>query len=123
MIQKFIKRFFKNEEVIKSKLAAASYLNYEDIVKIVVEAIEKDDYDEPKAYTLQEVTFGSYQGVNYYFFGDDSGNNIWYVSLDYGSCSVCDTLCSILDMQNKQERDADLFTFALHIVQSIKEFY
>jgi hypothetical protein len=126
MIQKFVNRFMAAESVLREKFAAKHPDAYIDIVKAVVSVIgEEGAYGEPDATRIHEINDGDYQGTLVFVIaaGGYQPSEYWYVKVDYGSCSGCDTLEGIRDYTGepptKEQIDAYM-TLALHIVQGFK---
>lgn len=128
METKFIERFDSKRDEIKENLSfmldACKYgIDYSDIVRIVIDAIHEDDGD-PNPDTISEIDNGDYQGTLLFVIPEDnySPYDYWYVRVEYGSCSGCDTLLGILyDSDSKEQQINDLFTLALHIFQRLKK--
>jgi hypothetical protein len=126
MIQKFVNRFMAAESVLREKFAAKHPDAYIDIVKAVVSVIGGEGaYGEPDATRIHEINDGDYQGTLVFVIaaGGYQPSEYWYVKVDYGSCSGCDTLEGIRlwtdDPPTKEQIDAYM-TLALHIVQGFK---
>jgi hypothetical protein len=129
MIKDFVDRFMQNKDVLRAKFEADFPHEYKDIVKAVVEIITAKEYTthdiDPER--IHEIDDGDYQGTLVYVVAEKGyqPSNYYYVRVDYGSCSGCDTLQSIestheFSADKKQSID-DLITLALHIVQGLKK--
>jgi hypothetical protein len=129
MIKDFVDRFMQNKDALRTKFEADFPHEYKDIVKAVVEIITAKEYTahdiDPER--IHEIDDGDYQGTLVYVIGTKGYQpyNYYYVKVDYGSCSGCDTLQAIeaehsCAADKKQSID-DLMTLALHIVQGIKK--
>lgn len=134
MIKEFVKRFDEKRGEIRSTLGSLlkekDYIEYEDIVRVVVEAVKGDHiYKGPDPDKITRIDGEDYQGTAVFVIGPSEydGDDHWYVRISYGSCSVCDTLMRIVydykygDKEDKEEAVNDLFTLALHIVQQLKK--
>lgn len=131
MIQRFVDAWERNKPLIRRMFAEKHPGDYDDVVLTVLaglrhEAPSQGGFPDPAATLVIEGD--SYQGTNTYLLVDSfrGGEPRWYVRVDYGSCSGCDTLCSI-HTGRRSDRPTDeqvdeYMTLALHIVQSIKEF-
>lgn len=128
MEQELVARFdAKREEVrgnLRKLLIDKNWINYIDIVKVVIEAVH-DGYGSPNPENIHEIDDGDYQGTLLFVIPSDNYQPYiyWYVKVDYGSCSGCDTLMAILegDFGNTiDEKVNSLFTLALHIIQGLK---
>lgn len=128
METKFIERFDNKRNEIKEALTflldTCEYgVDYEDIVRIVIDAIHEDDGD-PDPNAIHEIDDGDYQGTLLFVISEDlyQPYDYWYVRVEYGSCSVCDTLEGILyDSDDREQQINDLFTLALHIFQGLNK--
>ena len=132
MIQKFVDMFTTNQEVLRKRLAEKKIEDYAQLVKMVVEILAEDDYcSSPDPDRITVIDHGDYQGTLLFVIGDKSyqPSTYWTVKVSYGSCSGCDTLCSINDQSycaDNQEVPTetmvnDYMTLCLHIVQGLKE--
>lgn len=130
MIQRFVDAWENNKPLIRRMFADGHPDGYDDVVLTVLaglrhEAASQGGFPDPEA--TQVIEGEGYAGTNTYILVDSfRGEPRWYVRVDYGSCSGCDTLCSIR-AGGRRDRPTDeqvdeYMTLALHIVQSIKEF-
>ena len=127
MIQEFVDRFMEN----KPKLENVFRKKHPDTYIEVVEAVVKILHDNSKYGTIDpkrihEINDGDYQGTLVYVVGAEGyqPRRYWYVRVDYGSCSGCDTLESIREYSSDkptEEQVGHYMTLALHIVQGLKE--
>lgn len=124
MIQKYVDRFYENKTVIRERLAEKHVGSYEELVKIVIEAITNDDnYGEPDPERIHVIDDGDYQGTLLFIIGAKGyqPHEYWSVYVGYGSCSGCDTLQGISDYSSDpptEEQINDYMSLALHVVQS-----
>lgn len=139
MLDFIIKQWDKNKNSLREYLENASYDDvdtYEKLVKLVITHIinkDNDMYGETiKLSNLKEIDYGDYQGTLIYIFPADtyqpSAYDTFYISVEYGSCSGCDTLLSIVgyyfgetEKLGKEQVD-DLMKLCLHLVQNIHRF-
>lgn len=126
MIQEFVDAFMAKKPQLKAMFAKAHPGEYMDIVKSVVEVISDDDYDVPDPGRIHQIDDGEYQGTLVFVIGAKGyqPSKYWYVYVDYGSCSGCDTLQAIHEYSDEPPNEGqinDYMTLALHIVQGIKE--
>lgn len=126
MIQEFVDRFMDGKPKLREKFAEA-HPSYDSIVEEVVRLLHvKFDDHSPCPTRITLVNYGGWQGSLIYVIGDSSclASRHWYVMVEYGSCTVCDTLDGIKgyvdDEPNEQQIEAYM-TVALHIVQGIKK--
>jgi hypothetical protein len=131
MIVRFVERFDQSKKIFREKFSEAHPSDYDDLVKTVVEVLsderwkdeECDRMDPSRIHTIDD---GEYQGTLLYVIGAASyqPSRYWYVKVDYGSCSGCDTLHGIRgydgESPTKLQVD-DYMTLALHIVQGLRE--
>jgi hypothetical protein len=135
MIEKFVTVWNSHKNELRQKYEVEHPDDYDEIVLDVVNLIAKHggDYRNPDAEKMHIINDGDYQGTALYIFPEDTyqPNKYWYVCVDYGSCSGCDTLEHIKDdysscwgdrtkAPNKKQTDAYM-SLALHIVQGFKE--
>lgn len=123
MIQEFVDRFMQKTEELRAKFTAAEPDSYADVVQAVVEMITDDEYGAICPDRIHEIDDGEYQGTLLYVIAskDYQPDDYWVVYVNYGSCSGCDTLQSIQECPEAEERVNDYMTLALHIVQGLKK--
>jgi hypothetical protein len=111
---------------------------YKDLVKLTVETLfpyegyyadplfEMDcDVVYPNKDMIHEIDDGDYQGTLLFLIpvAGYQPEDYYYIKVDYGSCSGCDTLLGITGYQegkpNSQQLQ-DLFMLCLHIAQRMK---
>ena len=142
MLDFAIKKWDKNQKALRDYFENNKQedyaLSYEDFTKKVIEIIfNDDDYgyengDQYYAFDLkrhfQEIDFGDYQGTLIFVFAYDtyqpSTDETFYTSVDYGSCSGCDTLQAIQwnsreDTPTQKQVQAYL-QLALNLIQEMK---
>ena len=131
MIQEFVNRFMANKHIIEASFAEKHPADYKDIVKKVINAISDGyDYDCPDPDNIHVIDDGDYQGTLLYVIPEKGyqPSVYWYVMVNYGSCSGCDTLQGISaenwdeDPPTKSQVD-QYMTLALHIIQRLKQMY
>ena len=129
MIQEFVDRFMEMKPEIRASFAAKQPWCYMDIVQAVIQAITiEGEYGYPDPNRIHVIDDGHYQGTLVYVIGAQGyqPDDYWFVKVNYGSCSGCDTLQGIKesywgeDGPSEQQLD-DYMTLALHIVQRLKE--
>jgi hypothetical protein len=129
MIQDFVERYMENKDALRAKFEAELPREYKAIVKAVVEIITSEAYTDHDIDPdrIHEVDDGDYQGTLLYVIAAKGyqPSIYYYVKVNYGSCSGCDTLKAIEDdygfSTDKKESIDDLMTLALHIVQGLKK--
>lgn len=127
MIQKFVDRYIAKRDLIKSQLQKGFPDDYEALVKITIEAItDKQSYGDPDPNRIHCIDEGDYQGTLLFIIAGSGyqPSNFWFVKIDYGSCSGCDTLQAIrgygVETTPTPEQVDDYLTLTLHIVQQLK---
>lgn len=130
MIQELVNRWEANKSEIEKTWRARNPENYLEIVKEVVKNITSDDYGDycldPER--IHEINDGDYQGTLLYVIGEKGyqPSTYYYVSVGYGSCSVCDTLQAILmdgdwnSDKPTENQTKQYMQLSLHVLQGIK---
>ena len=74
---------------------------------------------DPKRVT--RIDDGDYQGTLVFVIGETGyqPHRYYVTKVSYGSCSHCDTLQSVWDVEDVEERSRQYLTLALHMVQSM----
>ena len=127
MIIKFIELYQSNKDLLQKAFKNKHPESYEEIVKLVIEAINPDnDYNLPDKDRIVEIDQGDYQGTLVYIIPEVGYQPLtyWAVLVGYGSCSGCDTLQAIRDYSDDKPSDEqikDYMMLALHIVQGLKK--
>ena len=136
MIQFFIDQWDKNKNILREYFETNSkdnYDTYEKLVKLVLELIINKDnevYGETvNTKKLKEIDYGQYQGCLIYIFPSDTyqplANETFYMTVDYGSCSGCDTLLSIIenfDEKPTKNQVKGLMKLCLNLIQNAHRF-
>ena len=135
MIEQFTKRWFSHNHIVREQFEKELPHSYSQIVEAVVTMLhDEDEYASIDPKRIHEINDGDYQGTLVYVIGASGyqPSTYWYVKVEYGSCSGCDTLENILsgDWGHETQEEADawkknainnLMTLALHIVQGLKQ--
>lgn len=137
MIKEFVERFDANRDKLREEFKkyhkVETYgdytsdrweIEYIDIVREVVKIVGTGDFSEMDYGNIHEIDDGDYQGTLLYVIPENcyQPDVYWYVMVDYGSCSGCDTLLAIIFGADDAERVLDdLMTLSLHIVQNLKK--
>lgn len=124
MIESFVKSWYTHQNTLREKFAAKHPGNYKEVVRNVVEMLAIDNDIDPER--IHEIDDGDYQGTLVYVIAERSyqPDRYWYVMVNYGSCSGCDTLEAIRsydDGQPDEKQINEYMTLALHIVQGFRE--
>jgi len=129
MIKYFIKRFDNKRNALKKEFSKKHMEDYQQLVKVVIEAITDDEREEPDPDKIHIIDDGEYEGTIVFIIAskEQTPAKYWYVKISYGSCSFCDTLQTIHSLSNvndpvpNKQQIKDYMTLALHIVQNLKE--
>lgn len=127
MIQAFVNEYMKNKELVREAFSAKHPENYEDIIRIVWQYASELDTSLPYTGKIHTIDDGDYQGTLLFLIpeGEWQPSTYYYVLVNYGSCSGCDTLqgiqseCYSCEVPNEKQIE-DYMTLTLHIVQGIK---
>lgn len=125
MIQEFVDRFMANKPAIQAVFQQAHPEDYLAVVSTVIQHIVENDWEGPDATRIHQIDDGDYQGTLLFVIPEIGyqPHKYYYVMVDYGSCSGCDTLQRIRDYSDlppTEQQVADYMTLALHIVQKLK---
>lgn len=131
MIPEFVAVWDKHKSELEESFRQSHPRDYDDLVHRVVSLIHSHPEEcgnrRPDPSVTQSLTFGSESGDRLYVlsrYGWDLRDG-WYVVVQYGSCSSCDSLMSIdssgcASQLPSQRQVSDYMTLALHVIQSIK---
>lgn len=138
MIEQAVKNWEKNKHLIEECFRKKHPENYAEIVKNVITHISDDGLvfeakfrpDPERIYCSND---DDYNGTLWFIIGHKSAHTpypLYEVSIEYGSCSVCDTYQEIRseDCYNEntdsymptEQQIKDYMTLSLHVVQSLK---
>ena len=135
MIKECIKAFDLRRDCIKKELRKQHPCDYEELVHLVVSAINaaiKGAWIDIPLLDLRHMVScggGDYHGTECFLL--QAGHRGFVtICVEYGSCSVCDTLRGIQDStvwddsgvqaDPTEEQVQEYFTLCLHIAQSIR---
>jgi hypothetical protein len=129
VIQALIDRFMREEAQaqLRAEFSAKHPESYLDVVRAVVRAItDADEYRAPDPERIHQIDDGDYQGTLVFVIAATGyqPSDYWYVKVNYGSCSGCDTLQAISsysDQPPTAEQVRDYLTLALHVAQGLKK--
>lgn len=124
MIRKFVDAWDSRKQEVREKFEQKHPGSYEDIVQAVV-SILGGEYGAPDPARITCIDHGHYQGTLLFVIGAEGyqPDDYWYVKVNYGSCSGCDTLQAICEYSSVPPTDSQVdeyMTLALHIVQGLK---
>lgn len=126
MIKDIVERFMQAKPELEERLKERHPFGYVDLVRLVVQAINPGRQSGlPDPDRIVEIDDGHYQGIVVFVIGETGyqPSTYWYVRVEYGSCSACDTLQGIQgydDSPPTNEQVSQYMTLALHIVQRMK---
>lgn len=117
MIEEFVAAWESRKTELQTKWLKKLPTTYLDLIKDVVGILPELDTKR-----VHEIDDGEYQGSLVFVIAKQGyqPSEYWYVTVDYGSCSGCDTLCFLLD-EPKEEAVKGFMSLALHIVQKLKK--
>ena len=127
MIDEFVKKWEDGKTNIESAFKESHPKEYKDIVKAVVKAVGAgSEYDVPDPERIHVIDDGDCQGTLLFVIAAKRLHpyDYWFVKVNYGSCSGCDTLKAICGYDDKPptpEQVKDYMTLALHIAQGLKK--
>ena len=126
MIKRFVERWFANKDQVEAGFRLQHPGEYADIVRAVISMLHDADVERntPDPERLTQIDHGNYQGTLCFVVacGGYQPSKYWGVTVDYGSCSGCDTLQGIRAYSNDPPTDeqvAEYKTLALHVVQRL----
>ena len=129
MIKEFVERWESRKGMLRAMIAKDPPDSYGTLVRQVVEILQEEEYtygdESPDPERVHTIDDGDYQGTLLFVIGAKGyqPEHYWYVKVDYGSCSGCDTLQGISgysDDPPDEQQVKDYMTLALHIVQGLK---
>ena len=125
MIDQFVKAWDERKGEIEAKFRANHPSDYKEVVCNVIEILD-NGYDTPDPKRIHEIDDGDYQGTLLYIIAENGyqPSEYWFVRVDYGSCSGCDTLEAIRGYSGEPPNDKQVKEYmmlALHIIQGLKK--
>ena len=135
MLKALVKKWDKHKELLKAALAelpivkerayGACIEDYTDIVKLTFDIIyntnnEESEYMDADTENITVVDNGDYQGAVLYLIPINDYQPMEYEYLmtyvNYGSCSGCDTLQRIAELDTPEEKVRDLMILCKDII-------
>jgi len=139
MIQEFVKAWNENKNRLKEYFMThqiSQYNEYKDLVFLLFDLVINpylsvfDRLDIDKMHIIDD---GDYQGDYVFLIHKDCPQpkpcDYIVTTVDYGSCSGCDTLLGIIskfpdeDIYPKEEETNEYMTLCLHLLQKCKYLY
>lgn len=126
MIREFVDLFMAKKPELEAIFKDKHPDDYKQLVFNVVSILKTEDYGSISPDLIHEIDDGHYQGTLVYVIGAEGyqPSDYWYVKVDYGSCSGCDTLEAIRGYSGESPTGGeieDYMTLSLHIVQGLKK--
>jgi hypothetical protein len=130
MILHYVKQWEERKHLLEQWLTKNEPNSYQDIYetlfRLVVTKPNDDEYSEWDWKRFVKIDDGSFQGTEIYILCSNvyqpELTDYIFTSVEYGSCSACDTFQWIEMLQDKEERVKQYMTLALHMVQETKSF-
>lgn len=126
MIREFVDAWDSRKQEVREKFELKHPDSYGDVVRAVVGILgDSEAYGSPDPDRITSINHGDYQGTLLFVIGANGyqPDDYWYVKVNYGSCSGCDTLQAIWEYSSDPPTDKQVdeyMTLALHIVQGLK---
>lgn len=125
MIQEFIDRFQEVKPQLLKNFSETAPSSYKDtlVQTLTLMFAGDNDYDKPNPDNIHVIDDGDYQGTLLFIIPERSyqPSTYWAVSVDYGSCSGCDTFQSYATYDDSKDSAPEMVTMALHMIESMKE--
>lgn len=126
MIKEFAARWPEAKKKLETDFSQEHPESYEEILQRLIEALnpEGQEYGLPDPERIKQIDWGEYQGTLVFVVGalGYQPEEHWTVTVDYGSCSVCDTLQGLRGYEAgppTSEQVAGYVTLALHMLQGL----
>jgi len=143
MLKEFVDLYMNNKRSLRKMYKEDPPSSYSELVKILFKFFNNEMEDEyertgnwkriPDYNNITEIVTGRYQGIILFVIPeyDSYCDRFWAVKCYYGSCSACDTMQRLSDMNYYYEDEEELtvsqealdgyMTLAMHLVQNMKE--
>lgn len=132
MITEFIDKFQEIKPRLLEQFSNAEPDDYADIFKQTIKMMfENSEYTysidriTPDFERITVIDDGNYQGTLVFVVASKGyqPSDYWATSVDYGSCSGCDTFESYSDYDNPEQSAPEMVTMALHMIESMKKIF
>ena len=130
MIEKLVDAFIANSENMLKRLRIAHPESYDALIYAIIETLKTGEWDSPDSDSITVARTEDYSRRYYYIIGANDCETIYFLSVEYGTCSGCDELCAIEDQSEVNERGEyepptdkqveQYFDLCLEIVKNIK---
>lgn len=108
----------KNKEQIKEEIARLEHPSYRKLFDILVNVVRDNTtgYARLDPSRVTRIDYGDYQGTILFIVATDNyqPDTFYCTKVDYGSCSVCDSLEAAYNDPNA------IYTIVLHMAQNMK---
>jgi hypothetical protein len=134
MIKELVKKWDKNKDKLEQyfkETPMSEFESYESIFKKLIEFVINDEQEYWKNYNLEKlivIESGGYSGTMLFIItrNDFDGlSDCIATTLDYGSCSLCDTMEYIIsqgfDKYANKEQIKGFMMLALNLLQNMKK--
>lgn len=131
MIDKFVRVFMDHKDDLEQEIQITQEegltYSYGQLVTRLVNLLHDnanwDDGPWPDPERITIIGDGDWAGARVYIIGQTGyqPRTYWALSVEYGSCSLCDTIQSIWDTPDKDLRTKDYVQLMLHMIQNIKQ--
>lgn len=133
MIQEYINLWLENKTALEhyfKQTPQSEYSEYKTILEKIIEIVINPNVemlDELDIKHITEIDDGDYQGTLIFLIHRETYqptvSDYIYTSVDYGSCSGCDTLLGISGYDEdipSEKQVKDYMTLALHLIENMK---
>lgn len=114
MLKSFVQKWDSNKDKLRDVLSRkTNNIDYKTLVELTFEVIYNEGTNDAglDIKSITEIDNGNYQGTLLYLIPFDyyqpDACDYLMTYVGYGSCSVCDTLKSILDWDEDEDEDED----------------
>lgn len=126
MILEFINRFQEIKPKLLEQFSQEEPDSYEDIFKCTLKLMfDEESYEYPDYERIHIIDDGDYQGTLVFVVaaGSYQPSDYWATTVDYGSCSGCDTFQAYSDYENPENSAPEMVTMALHMIEEMKQIF
>lgn len=126
MILEFINRFQEIKPKLLEQFSQEEPDSYEDIFKQTLKLMfDEKSYEYPDYERIHIIDDGDYQGTLVFVVaaGSYQPSDYWATTVDYGSCSGCDTFQAYSDYENPENSAPEIVTMALHMIEEMKQIF
>lgn len=123
MLKYCINKWDENRGNLKKAIQELDgYINYTELMKLVVKHIFGDEWDEEEITVIDN---GDYQGTIIFAFHRKTyqpyASQYLMTYISYGSCSLCDALeAAFFENETEEETVLDLMRICLNLIQNMR---